>query len=84
MPVAVNCVVAPVASEELAGVTTTDFKLVSTPVPVMVTVCGLPTAESEIVRVPGIEPASSGVKTMVAVQLEEAAKVLVQVVVVTA
>jgi len=65
-------------------VTTTDVKLFSTPAPVRFTVSGLPTAESEIVRVPGIEPATSGVKTRDIVQLEEAARVLPQVVVVTA
>jgi hypothetical protein len=50
----------------------------------MLTICGLPTALSETVSVPGIEPTTAGVNTTVAVQLEEAASEPVHVVAVTA
>jgi hypothetical protein len=46
-----------------------ETKLFSCPPPVMLTTCGLPAAESEIVKVPAIEPAIAGVNTTVAVQL---------------
>jgi hypothetical protein len=51
----------------------TETRLPNTPAPVRLTTCGLPTAESEIVRVPGILPETAGVNTRFTVQLEEAA-----------
>jgi len=54
------------------------------PPPVMETTCGVPVAESEIVRVPGIEPVVAGVNTTVIVQEVFAGNELPHVVAVTA
>lgn len=81
---ALSCSCVPLARVALGTLIATETKPSRTPAPVMGTVCGLPTAPSEIVRVPGMVPATAGVKTTVTVQLEEAAKELPQVFAVTA
>ena len=70
----------PFGREALGPVIATESKFPSDPPPVIVTICGLVTALSEIVSVPGMEPALAGVNTTLTVQLELAASELVQVV----
>ncbi len=84
VPMACSCSVVPFGIEAFGTLIATDTRLFSTPAPVRLTTCGLPTAPSEIVKVPGIVPATAGVNTNVTVQLEDAFKVAPQVVAVTA
>lgn len=79
-----SCSVVPFGRDASGTVIATETKLPSDPPPVMVTICGLVTAPSEIVSVPGIEPVVAGVNTTVTVQLELAPRVLVHVPPVTA
>ena len=81
VPVALNCNCPPLGMDGLAGVIAMVRRLLTAPAPVMVTTCGLPTAPSEMVSVPGILPATAGVKMTVTVQVPLAATEVPQVLV---
>jgi hypothetical protein len=75
VPVAVNCWVVPAAMDEVAGVTAIETSGGAVPVPLSVTICGLESPLSTIVRLPVRDPIALGMKDTEIVQLAPAASV---------